>query len=148
MNAILQKIQIHTSIMGIWLHKSGSTLVQVMAYCLAALSHDLIINGVLWHSPESNFIGIAQDISVRKINRYFFFKIMSTSPRGHGNHRILRFFAVGKIPPIMITLDQGPLCSARLLCLAGNVSFRTDILLHKHKPKIIHSNKFCCYPVH
>ena len=129
--------------MGIWLHKSGSTLAQVVAYCLAALSHDLIIKGILWHSPVSNFIGIAQDTSVGKINR-FFFQIMSTSLRGHGNHCILRSFVVGKIPPIIITLGQGPWCSARLLCLAGNVSFRTDMLLHKHKPKIIHSGKFCC----
>ena len=52
----------------IWRHKSGPTLDQVMACCLMAPSHYLnqcwlIIKGVLWHSPESNFTGNAQDIS-------------------------------------------------------------------------------------
>ena len=41
-----------------------STLVQLVACCLAAASHYLnqcwlIISGVLWHSPESNFTGSA-----------------------------------------------------------------------------------------
>ena len=44
----------------IWQHRTLSTLVQVMACCLTAPSHNLnqcwlIIKGVLWHSPESNF---------------------------------------------------------------------------------------------
>ena len=52
----------------IWQHKSGSTLDQVMAWCLTAPTHYLnqcwlIIKGVLWHSPERNFTGNAQDIN-------------------------------------------------------------------------------------
>ena len=44
----------------IWWHRSGSTLGHVMACCLMAPSHclnwcQIIIKGVLWHSPESNF---------------------------------------------------------------------------------------------
>ena len=44
----------------IWQHRSGSTLAQVMACCLMVSSHYLnqcwlIIDGVLWHSPVSNF---------------------------------------------------------------------------------------------
>ena len=45
----------------IWWHRSGSTLVQVMACCLTAPSHYLnqcwlIISKVLWHSSEGYFI--------------------------------------------------------------------------------------------
>ena len=51
----------------IWRHRSGSTLVQVMAWCLTAPSHYLnqcwlIISEVLWHSTEGNFTWNAQDI--------------------------------------------------------------------------------------
>ena len=46
----------------IWWHRSGSILAQVMACCLTAPSHHLnqywfIFKGVLWPSPEGNFIG-------------------------------------------------------------------------------------------
>ena len=48
----------------IWWHRSGSTLAQVMACCLMALSmlshylnqYWLIIHKVYWHSSEGNFI--------------------------------------------------------------------------------------------
>ena len=44
----------------IWRHRSGLTVAQIMAWCLTVPSHYrnhcwLIINGVLWHSLESNF---------------------------------------------------------------------------------------------
>ena len=45
-----------------WSHRYGSTLAQIMACCLMALSHYqnqcwLIISKVLWHSPEGDFTG-------------------------------------------------------------------------------------------
>ena len=51
----------------IWQHRSRSTLAEVMVCCLTAAVHYLnqywrIISEVLWHSPESNFTGNAQDI--------------------------------------------------------------------------------------
>ena len=53
----------------IWWHRSGSTLDQVMAWCLMAPSHYLnqcwlIISQVLWHSPKTNFTGSDQDITL------------------------------------------------------------------------------------
>ena len=53
----------------IWWHRSGSTLIQVTAWCHQASSHYLKqcwpnIVGVLWHSHVSSFIGIAQDIEL------------------------------------------------------------------------------------
>ena len=57
--------------------RSGSALAQVMAWCLTQCWFP--INGVLWHSPESNFIGIAQDIN--EFENYTF-KIIFTSIRG------------------------------------------------------------------
>ena len=47
----------------IWQQKSGSTLAQVMAWCLTAPSHYLnqcwlIISEGLWHSPEGKFVKI------------------------------------------------------------------------------------------
>ena len=51
----------------IWRHGSRSTLAQVMACCLTALSHYLnqcwlMISEVLWHSPDSNFTENTSDI--------------------------------------------------------------------------------------
>ena len=52
----------------IWCHRTWSTWVQVMACCLTAPSHYLnqcwLINGVMWHSPKTNFAArSAQDIN-------------------------------------------------------------------------------------
>ena len=52
----------------IWRHRSGSTLVKVMACCLTPPGHYLnqcwlIMNGVLWHSPKTNFTWSAHDIN-------------------------------------------------------------------------------------
>ena len=54
----------------IWWHRSGSTLAQVMAWCLTAPSHYLnqswlISNKDLWHSPKTNFTGSARHQSVK-----------------------------------------------------------------------------------
>ena len=51
----------------IWHHITWSTLFQAMVCCLTAPSHFLsqswlIINEILWFSPEGNFTGKAQDI--------------------------------------------------------------------------------------
>ena len=50
----------------IWRHRSGSTLAQVMACCLTALSHYLnqcwlIISKVLWHSSEGIIMRRSED---------------------------------------------------------------------------------------
>ena len=50
----------------IWRHRSASLLDQIMACCLMGPSHYLnqcwlIINEVLWHSPEGTSLGNAQD---------------------------------------------------------------------------------------
>ena len=50
-----------------WWHKYVPTLAEVMASCLMAPSHNLklcwlVTSEVLWHSPEINFTGNAQDI--------------------------------------------------------------------------------------
>ena len=47
-----------------WVTKSGSTLSQIMAFCLMAPIHYLdqcwiLISEVLWHSPEGNFTASA-----------------------------------------------------------------------------------------
>ena len=52
----------------IWRQRPGSPLAQVMAWCLTASSHYLnqcwlIMNLMLWHPPENNFIGISQNIN-------------------------------------------------------------------------------------
>ena len=70
-----------------WRQRTGSTLAQVMACCLPAPSHYLnqrwlIMNLMLWHPPESNFIGISQNInSINEFQNYNF-KIVTASPRG------------------------------------------------------------------
>ena len=71
----------------IWRHRSRSTLVQVMAFCLMAPSHYLnqcwlIIRKVLLHSAEGNFTGNVPD----SYHWYDFendkFKFRAVSPRG------------------------------------------------------------------
>ena len=63
----------------IWRHRSGSTLAQVMACCLISPSYYdylnkcwLIVNGVLWHSAESNLTWMHRisvlDISLKSAN--------------------------------------------------------------------------------
>ena len=59
----------------IWQHRTESKLVQVMAFCLAAPIHYLnqcllLINEVLWHSPQTNFT--AMKMKKRKIVRVLF----------------------------------------------------------------------------
>ena len=49
----------------IWQQRSGSALVHVIACCLTVPSHYLnqcwlLINKVLWHSPERNFIAVTR----------------------------------------------------------------------------------------
>ena len=58
----------------IWQDGYGSTLAQVMACCLMATSHYLnqgwlIITGVQWHSPESNFTKGAQEVKPKHVFR-------------------------------------------------------------------------------
>ena len=71
----------------IWQHKSGSTLVQVMACCLTAPSHHLnqcwlTISKVPRHSPEGITIRSAADTRPRKKIENWIFKIASRFSRG------------------------------------------------------------------
>ena len=72
----------------IWLHKTGPTVAQIMACCLAAPNHYpnqcwLIISEVLWQSPESNLTSDTS-ISHQLSNQLeiYFAKISFKSPRG------------------------------------------------------------------
>ena len=72
----------------IWRHISGSTLAQVIAKCLKAPSHYLnqcwlLINKVLWHSPESNSTAKVQATIVHNELESYYLKITVKSPRGH-----------------------------------------------------------------
>ena len=71
----------------IWRQWSWTTLVQVMACCLTAPSHYLnqcwlIIRGVLWHTSESSFAGIAQGIDSGYEFEKDILKNIFKSPRG------------------------------------------------------------------
>ena len=48
----------------LWWHKDESSLAYVRTCCLAAPSHWLIINKVLWHSSEGIIWETSGDISV------------------------------------------------------------------------------------
>ena len=70
-----------------WRQRTGSTLAQVMACCLTAPSHYLnqcclLMNLVLWHPPENNYIGISQNINSNNEFKNSNFKIITASPRG------------------------------------------------------------------
>ena len=71
----------------VWLHRSGSTLAQVMACCLMAPSHYLnqcwlMISEVLWHSPDSNFTENTWDIYCLNEFEISLFETVVKSPRG------------------------------------------------------------------
>ena len=71
----------------IWRQWSWTTLAQVMACCLTAPSHYLnqcwlIIRGVLWHTSESSFAGIAQGIDSGYEFEKYILKHIFKSPRG------------------------------------------------------------------
>ena len=71
----------------IWRQWSWTTLAQVMACCLTAPSHYLnqcwlTIRGVLWHTSESSFAGIAQGIDSGYEFEKDILKNIFKSPRG------------------------------------------------------------------
>ena len=71
----------------IWRQWSWTTLAQVMACCLTAPSHYLnqcwlITRGVLWHTSESSFAGIAQGIDSGYEFEKDILKNIFKSPRG------------------------------------------------------------------
>ena len=71
----------------IWWHRSMSTLAHLMACCLTAPSHYmnqcwLIISHLLWYSPKSYFIGIAQDINLGNTLENYTFNIIFPSAKG------------------------------------------------------------------
>ena len=77
----------------IWRQWSWTTLAQVMACCLTAPSHYLnqcwlIIRGVLWHTSESSFAGIAQGIDSGYEFEKDILKNIFKSPRGQWVKRV------------------------------------------------------------
>ena len=63
--------------------RTWSTLAQVMACCLMALSHYLnqcwlIIKGVLWYSLGNNFTGSAHELNLQHVFRDYTLKITTT----------------------------------------------------------------------
>ena len=69
-----------------WLQRSGSTLAQVMAWCLIAPSHYLnqswpLMNEVLWHLPKNNFKAHTQDIFCKMNLEIIILKITFISNR-------------------------------------------------------------------
>ena len=71
----------------IWRQRSGSTLAQVMAWCLTAPSHYLnqcwlIISKVLWHSSEGIIMRRYEDTNQLNNIENTIFRMASRSPRG------------------------------------------------------------------
>ena len=71
----------------VWWHRSGSTLVQVMACNLTAASHFrnqcwLIINDACYRLAEGNFTETVPDITLYKVCKNYIFENTATSPRG------------------------------------------------------------------
>ena len=69
-------------------HRPGSTLAQVMAWCLTAPSHYLnqcwlIVSKVQWHSSEGNFTKDTSATNCWISLKYSLFKISFKSPRAN-----------------------------------------------------------------
>ena len=83
----------------IWRQWSWTTLAQVMACCLTAPSHYLnqcwlIIKGVLWHTSESSFAGIAQGIDSGYEFEKDILKNIFKSPRGQWVKAVIFIFSL------------------------------------------------------
>ena len=102
----------------IWRQWSWTTLAQVMACCLTAPSHYLnqcwlIIRGVLWHTSESSFAGIAQGIESGYEFEKDILKNIFKSPRG-------QWVKKAKNPLTMTTWD----CFQRDLQILHTIIFK------------------------
>ena len=69
-------------------HRSVSTLVQVKAYCMTVPRHYLntywlLIGGVLWHSPESNFTLSTKNVVLYNDFEIYALKITPQSSRAN-----------------------------------------------------------------
>ena len=100
-----------------------STLVQVMALCYVAQSHYLnqcwlIIDRVLWHSPESNFITSMININPKHVLRDYIFKLSATSTRVQ-RVKVAMTSGVGVTKPIFSV----PLFSTFSVIVKTNVSY-------------------------
>ena len=105
----------------IWRQGSGSTLAQVMAYCLTAPSHYLnqcwlIIRKVQWYSSEDNFTSNISAINHwNKLENYLYKSPLKT-PRGQwvnkGGPLMMSFKIANEFlrnlwsPPVLIFIDQ------------------------------------------
>ena len=83
----------------IWRQWSWTTLAQVMACCLTAPSHYLnqcwlITRGVLWHTSESSFAGIAQGIDSGYEFEKDILKNIFKSPRGQWVNSFMSHVAI------------------------------------------------------
>ena len=113
----------------------GSTLAQVMAWCLMAPSHYqnqcwLIIRDILWHSPENNFIMSAQADILWNDFKYCSFNITASSSRGQRVNQIL--FS------LLIILNKNHLfqCMGEIFCVEYQrfpLKFHTKYLTHALK---------------
>ena len=93
----------------IWRQWSWTTLAQVMACCLTAPSHYLnqcwlITRGVLWHTSESSFAGIAQGIDSGYEFEKDILKNIFKSPRGQWVNAAI----VSWIHHVSATWNRGP----------------------------------------
>ena len=100
----------------IWRQWSWTTLAQVMACCLTAPSHYLnqcwlIVRGVLWHTSESSFAGIAQGIDSGYEFEKDILKNIFKSPRGQWVKIILVTGGTGRIIPCALFAMECCVCS-------------------------------------
>ena len=109
----------------IWRQWSWTTLAQVMACCLTAPSHYLnqcwlIIRGVLWHTSESSFAGIAQGIDSGYEFEKDILKNIFKSPRGQWvNGSTLHLWTVDIVPRNMLA-SKHIISTCRQLETTGN----------------------------
>ena len=101
-------------------HESGSTLAQVMAWCLTAPSHNLnqcwlLISGVLWHSPEGNFTSMAQATIMYNNLKIILLKLL---PHLRPMRSLLHYSAVAFSAATISHMKQD-LPLLMLLCTAG-----------------------------
>ena len=120
----------------IWLHRSRSTLAQVMAWCLMAPSHYLnqcwlIINEVMWHSPENNFARSALEFNPYHVFRDQTFEITTTSPKSQWINRTRRC----RSNYLLVVYNLMKVAKAGLKNSIGSIdrAFANALLIYNHK---------------
>ena len=124
----------------IWRQWSWTTLAQIMACCLTAPSHYLnqcwlIIRGVLWHTSESSFAGIAQGIDSGYEFEKDILKNIFKSPRGQWVNVVLMDCTSSSDSELKKCIFMSQMWIQRIYLVFKYRQIHNEVIRWKHFPR-------------